>query len=253
MQREVEIERGLLKPFLMGKDVHRYEKPVAKNYVIFPYLINNPPAQLMSQSYIKRNYPAGWEYLLQNRKELGARERGKMVGDQFYAYIYPKNLIDFAQPKIMTPEISLGTNMTIDQSGDFYHTTKVYSFVFDPTRREAPEYWLGILNSQVLWFFIKNTGYTLRGGYFTFKTNYLSPFPVPVIDFQDKSSVEKHDMLVSLVSNMLELKTKKSIMPLEEIDLQQRSTFLNVQINAIVYDLFELNETEMDLLKVISL
>jgi len=73
-----------------------------------------------------------------------------MVGDQFYAYIYPKNLVDFAQPKIMTQTILLGTNMTFDSKGEFYHTTKVYSFVFDPTRREAPEYWLGILNSQVL-------------------------------------------------------------------------------------------------------
>ena len=249
LQREVEIERGLLKPFLMGKDVHRYEKPVAKNYVIFPYLINNPPAQLMSQSFIKHNYPAGWKYLVQNRKELGARERGKMVGDQFYAYIYPKNLIDFAQPKIMTPEISLGTNMTIDQSGDFYHTTKVYSFVFDPTRREAPEYWLGILNSQVLWFFIKNTGYTLRGGYFTFKTNYLSPFPVPVIDFKDRSSVEKHDFLVALVKNMLAEKAKILKTPQEKVESQRILFNLEEQIDATVLGLFTVNKEDINVLK----
>ena len=240
LQKEVEIERGLLKPFLMGKDIHRYEKPVAKNFVIFPYLIENPPTQLMSQSYIKHNYPAGWEYLLQNRKELGARERGRMVGHQFYAYIYPKNLVDFAQPKIMTPEISLGTNMTFDSNGEFYHTTKVYSFVFDPTRREAPEYWLGILNSQVLWYFIKNTGYTLRGGYFTFKTNYLSPFPVPVVDFQDDLSVEKHDRLVVLVKKILELKMMVPVTPQDFSWKSKVEAKLNEEIDSLVLNLYGL-------------
>ena len=32
---------------------------------------------------------------------------------------------------------------------------------------------LGILNSKVMWFFLKNTGTELGGGYFRFKTNYM--------------------------------------------------------------------------------
>ena len=38
---------------------------------------------------------------------------------------------------------------------------------------------VGLLNYSLFWFFIKNTGYVLRGGYYTFKTNYINPFPVP--------------------------------------------------------------------------
>lgn len=73
-----------------------------------------------------------------------------------------------------------------------------------------------------------------------------------VIDFQDRSSVEKHDRLAALVSNLLDIKTRKSIIPLADIDLQRRSTFFNEQINAIVYNLFELRDTEIDLLEVYS-
>ncbi|RAL68827.1 putative type IIS restriction [Dehalococcoides mccartyi] len=40
-EEEVEIERGLVKLFLMGKDVHRYEPAKARNVVIFPYIIRN--------------------------------------------------------------------------------------------------------------------------------------------------------------------------------------------------------------------
>jgi hypothetical protein len=33
-----------------------------------------------------------------------------------------------------------------------------------------------------MWFFLKNTGTELRGGYFRFKTKYLEPFPLPKLD-----------------------------------------------------------------------
>lgn len=45
--------------------------------------------------------------------------------------------------------------MTIDRNGEFYHIAKVFGFVFNPTKLEAPEYWLGILNSRVLWFLLR--------------------------------------------------------------------------------------------------
>lgn len=144
----------------------------------------------------------------------------------------------------MTPEISIGTNLTIDTTGEFYHTTKVYSFVFDPTRKEAPEYWLGILNSELLWYFIKNTGYTLRGGYFTFKTNYLSPFPVPIVDFLDQASVARHDQLVALVKNMLQLKNTEPLVPQDKRRKEETLIALNAQIDRLVFEMYGVDENE---------
>ncbi len=248
LQKEVEIERGLLKPFLMGKDVHRYEKPVAKNYVIFPYLIENPPAQLMSQSYIKQAYPAGWEYLLQNRKDLGARESGRMVGDQFYAYIYPKSLLEFKNNKIMTPDIAYGPQFTYDNSG-LYHTTTVYSLLFNDDRKESPLYFLGILNSAVMWFFLSNTGNVMRGGYFRYKTNYLSPFPIPTINFSDPIKADKHSRMVDMVSRVLDLKKQNPNTP---IDRTRDSEFIRLfekEIDRLTYSLFNLNNWEIETLE----
>jgi hypothetical protein len=78
LQEEVEIEKGLLRPFLMGKNVHRYEKPTPKNYVIFPYHKNNGKMTLMNAEHIRTNFPKGWSYLTRNQKELEDREKGKM-------------------------------------------------------------------------------------------------------------------------------------------------------------------------------
>ena len=45
--------------------------------------------------------------------------------------------------------------------------------------KESYKFWLGLCNSKLFWFYLQNTGYVLRGGYFTFKTDYVNPFPVP--------------------------------------------------------------------------
>jgi hypothetical protein len=195
----------------------------------------------MSQSHIKQNYPAGWEYLLQNRKELGARERGRMVGDQFYAYIYPKSLIEFKNKKILTPDIAYGPQFTYDNSG-LYHTTTVYSLLFNDDREESPFYFLGILNSAVMWFFLSNTGNVMRGGYFRYKTNYLSPFPIPIVDFNDRSSVARHDQLVSLVRNMLQLKNSEPKLSQDKLRKQEAINALDFQIDEIVIHLYRLDE-----------
>ncbi len=177
LNRDVEIEVGLVKSFLMGKDVHKYEPPDAKNVVIFPYNISDGQAVLLSQEYLKENYPSGWEYLIENKEALSNRESGKMKGDNFYAYIYPKNLAEFERRKIMTPEIAFGCQLSLDMDGTHYHTTKVYSFIFNENQEENILYFLGVLNSKTLWKFLTITGYTLRGGYYVFKTAYLKPFP----------------------------------------------------------------------------
>ena len=49
---------------------------------------------------------------------------------------------------------------------------------------------LPILNSKLLWYFIKNTSSEYSGGYFYFKTKYLEPFCIPSqrlrdFDFKD--------------------------------------------------------------------
>lgn len=82
-------------------------------------------------------------------------------------------------PKLVAPEISLGGNYAVDFDGRYYSTTKVYGYVKREGLPVSYEFLLGLLNSSLFWFFIQNTGYVLRGGYYTFKTNYVAPFPFP--------------------------------------------------------------------------
>src|SRR5690554_2357143 len=52
------IEKGIMKPFLKGKDVQRYSKPAKDLFILFPYNISTTgKANIMSESEISLNYP----------------------------------------------------------------------------------------------------------------------------------------------------------------------------------------------------
>lgn len=178
LDAEVEIEEGFVKPFLLGKDIHRYEPAVPKHVVIFPYTNVEGKAKLMNQTEIKTKFPKGWKYLMQNKQALGDRERGLMHGERFYAYVYPKNLVEFTAQKVMTPDICGRGEMTYDHTGLMYFKNTMYGFVFNDEAQKPDKYHLGILNSKMLWYFLTITGNRQRGDYIRFNTKYLQPFPI---------------------------------------------------------------------------
>ncbi len=144
------------------------------------------------------------------------------------------------------PEISFGCNMTVAPAG-LYHNTMVYSLVPSSEQSEHMSYWLGILNSHLLWWFLINTGNVLRGGYFRFKTNYLNPFPIRTIDFSDPEDVARHDRMVGLVERMLGLHERLAGARIERerTVIGNQISATDCQIDRLVYGLYDLTDEEM--------
>ena len=237
LNREVKIEKNFVKPLLKGADVHRYQTLNPKIWCVFPYKLQNNKATLYTQSEIKNLFPMAWQYLLANQTDLEGRESGKMKNDQFYAYIYPKSLTEFEKEKIVTPDIASGCQMTLDYHG-YYHTTTIYSFVFKQDTKESLKYYLALLNSQVLWYFLTATGSVLRGDYFRFKTNYLMPFPIPTATEAEQKAIE------TLVGYVLYLTNTFKDIPSHPTTLDQSVTdkrmnrYFEEIIDALVMELY---------------
>jgi len=156
----------------------------------------------------------------------------------------------FARERIISQEISLGCNMTLDRHG-LYHNTKVYSLLPAPSTQESILYWLGILNSKLMWWFLKNTGYVLRGGYFTFKTEYLNPFPLHTIDLNNAADKTRHDRMVELVEGILDLHKQVAIAKTvhAKTNLQRQIDATDAQIDKLVYELYELTPDEIKIVE----
>lgn len=231
LDAEILIEQGLVRPFLMGKDIHRYQPTTPKNVVIFPYLIEDGKAVLLTQSEINKQFPLGWKYLTDNKAELEAREHGRFASN-WWCFSRPQNMTEFLSVKVMTPDICAKPEMSLDLNGDLYHTTTLYSFVFKPEIKESPLYFLGLLNSKVIWYFLTVTGNVLRGGYLRFKTEYLKPFPIP------DSSPEHQKLIATLASYLLALKREfATVEVLSSIHVLMSAWFEQL-IDALVYELY---------------
>jgi adenine-specific DNA-methyltransferase len=130
--------------------------------------------------------------------------------------------------------------MTIDPNL-LYHNSQVYSFIL-PNTEESELYWLGLLNSQLMWWFLTNTGTVLRGGYFRFKTNYLKPFPIKTIDFSSRFEREAHDSIVTLVQELISLNSQKS----KKVDQNKNVlSTLESEIDSLVFQLYGLTSNEI--------
>ena len=244
LDREIEIERGFIKPFLFGKDIKRYCTPINTKWVIFPYKLVSDSAVLYSQKEIKEQFPKAWEYLKENKKELENRENGKMRNEKFYAYIYPKNLNEFEHKKISFPDINMRMQAVIDDK-NLYHTTTIYSIVFNEKAIYNINVYMGIFNSKLFTYYVKKTGTILRGNTTRFKPQYINDFPIADID---KNTEEN---LIKLVDNIMELNKKLSSEknPNTIEMLNSRIEIIEKKINSIVYECYNLNSQEIAIIE----
>lgn len=142
-------------------------------------------------------------------------------------------------PKLLAPEISLGGNFSYDKNGHFYSTTKIYGYIKKEQCNFSYMFLLGLLNSNLFWFFIQKTGYVLRGGYYTFKTNYVSPFPIPDYNMTNKK-------LISIVENEAEVLLKYPIS-------ENEALYHRRIIDNAVYTIYNLSEDEKRTISLFSL
>lgn len=227
-----EVEKRYFRPFLYGKQVHRYSPLASQWLVFFPYDVADGNATLAPLDSLEDKYPLTYSYVLDNETHFKARERGKKGNAEgWYAYLYPKNLTTFDKPKLVSMEIcSSCPNVTVD-NGKFCHTTKVYNWQKkDAADKRSMEYYLAIVNSNLMWWFLKLTGDTLGGDARTFKTNYLNPFPLPT-DVSD----EQEKALASLAKQALAMKSAGA----DTADVEAK-------IDGIVCDLYGIEGTAKD-------
>jgi hypothetical protein len=230
------MEKGIMKPFLKGKDVQRYSSPSKSLYILFPYnLTELGKASIMEEYEIRKNYPNAYEWL-KITEDTHRKKDNKSTNDEFW-YRYARNQgVDYIElPKLSSMEICANHPNVIFNQDYFYHPTTVYSWVKKEETNESYEYLLAIANSKLLWWFLKTTGDTLQGDARRFKTNYLNPFPLPQV-----VSTETENAIAEKV---------KLVMESKKVDEKGDTSLLEAQIDQLVYQLYDLTEEEIQIVE----
>lgn len=243
------LEEDLLHPLVKGGDSRRFHLSRTDRLILFPYASRGGnDATLIPQKTMEASYPLTWTYLLDNKQYLEDRERGKMRGENWYGYGRSQALDVMPLPKIFTPDIAERASYSLDESGEAFFTGGVsggYGVLVKPGYSQ--EFVMGLLNSRLLEWYIRNTATWMRGGYYSYESRFIRNLPIRTIDFSEASDAEKHDRMVGLVERMLDLhgKLSEARIERERTVIGHRIAATDREIDRLVYELYGLSEEEI--------
>ncbi|MBP7678810.1 MAG: N-6 DNA methylase [Bacteroidales bacterium] len=230
----------VIKPFLAGRDIKRYQQPVSDKYLIFT-----------RRGIHIDNYPAIRNYLLQFKDKLmprppdwkGGEWKGRKPGP--YKWYEIQDTVaywqEFEKPKIIISAINKRGNYTLDLQSVYSNDKTTIIGVED-------YFLLGLLNSKACDFFIKASASTKRGGYFEYKPMYLAPLPVPIAN-QDLNN--HHDQIAQLVISLISLnqQIRSANLESQRQQLQRAIDHAERRIDELVYELYGLTEEEVAIIE----
>jgi hypothetical protein len=234
----------LIKPFLLGREIKRYQPVKCERYLIFT-----------RRGVEIKKYPAIERHLRQFKKQLIPKPKNweaqawqgrKPGGYQWYEIQDTIGYYqEFEKPKIMLPDLSVRGNFTFDWEGKFYCVNTAY--IIPSTNK----YLLGVLNSRLMTFYYRHFSATYRGGYLRFIYQYLAQLPIRPIDFDNPTDKANHDKMVQLVEIMLTLNQKLAAASEQQMKniLKRRIEATDKQIDQLVYQLYDLTLEEIEIVE----
>lgn len=233
----------IIKQFLLGRDIKRYEPPKSKKFLIFA-----------RRSINIDEYPAIKNHLAQHKEQLMPKPKNWVSGQWkgrkpgIYKWYEIQDTIayykEFEKAKIIYPNICKKPEFTYD-SENFYTNQKCFIISL------PDKYLLGILNSSLDYFLFRNILPKLRGNFFEPSYVFFRNFPIHVVNFSDPIEKSLHNKMVRLVDKMLELNKKKSTLPpsSKKEKIEREINITDEKIDELVYELYGITGEEIKIIE----
>ncbi len=229
----------LIKPFLAGRDIKRYQTPHSERYLIF----SRRGIDIKQYSAIEKHLLPFKEQLIPKPAGYKGQDwKGRKPGN--YKWFEIQDTIDyyaeFAKAKIIYPNICKQPEFAFDTE-HFYANQKCFIIPCDD------KYLLGILNSRVCFFLFRQILPKLRGDFYEPSYVYFKDFPIRTVDFTNPADKTRHDQLVQLVATMLSLQPQLAAAKSERDKtlLQRQIALTDDKIDRLVYELYDLTAEEI--------
>ena len=163
------ICRDVIKPNTLKNEIELNEK-IEK--LIFPYTSSSQGLEIIPEDKLKNEFPMAYEYLLAHMETLKKRDKGAREYDAWYAFGRTQAL-NISGYKLLFPYIADAPYFVISDNKDllFYNG---YALVSDDLRKLKIAQ--KILQSNVFWYYIKNSSKPYGGDYYALAKNYVKDF-----------------------------------------------------------------------------
>ncbi|GAA7216887.1 hypothetical protein BD0076_07110 [Helicobacter pylori] len=226
-QEERKCTEALIKPILRGKDIKRYSYEWADLWVINTH--NGYTSALKSKipPIDIEKYPATKAHLDAYYDTIATRCD---QGDTPYHLRNCAYLEDFEKEKIVWAEMTDEPRFIYDNKG-FYTNQTCYFIARDD------KYLFAILNSKVIYFFMRQMASNLGEGAFRWIKQFIERLPIPKITPQNQELARKITDGAERI-----LKTKEKDPKANTLDLEK-------EIDALVYQLYHLTDEEIKIIE----
>lgn len=204
----------IIKPWLRGRNLKRWQIDWAGEYLLWMY-----------QGIAIEGYPAVLSYLSDFQEELAKRWEPSRGQCEWYELRPCDYYTEFEKPKIIYPHFNTEPNFAFDDRGAFSND-KTYIIP------NASFYLLGLLNSRVVGFFLKQVCPSVQQGYMEFRVIYTEQIPVP------NATAAQHAALDSLVQKLLATRGQGPLV-----------AGLEAELNQMVYEIYGLTSAEIRLIE----
>ncbi len=231
-QEERKRTETLIKPILRGKDIKRYSYEWADLWVINTHngytsnlKFKIPPIDIEKYPAIKAHLDSHWDTIATRSDQ----------GDTPYHLRNCAYLEDFEKEKIVYPETSQGAYFNYENSGIFLEKT-AFMIVSDAYNLKLLT---ALLNSKLITFYFKNFcgGCILGKSGYQYNKHALEKIPIPQI-------TEKNQELARKITD-----GAKQILALKEKDPKANTQKLEKEIDALVYQLYNLTDEEIKIIE----
>jgi methylase of polypeptide subunit release factors len=182
-KKEYLLEKEIVKKLLKGKEIRKWMVDWQGIYVVYPYIVNNKKARLITLDEIKANYPNTYQYFLNYEKELKSREDGRLRNKKdWHQFGRLQNIEKFEQAKIMTQVLSSRNSFTFDEKGEYYFVGggNAGGYGITLSKEYENDYYviLALLNSKLLEFYLRCISTPFRGGFYSYGKRFIEKLPI---------------------------------------------------------------------------
>ncbi len=247
-----QVEEEILYTPIFASDFTRYLfQPLNRWKIIFPYRIENGTSELYNEQELEQKFPKAYKYLSSNRSTLEQRKQYS----KWYGYSAPRSLALHSSAQIIVPLLADKGIFAFIPEQVRNQICPMASGGFTITISEKcplkETYILGLLNSKLLFWLLKQTSNVFRGGWITCTKQYFGELPIRNINFDDAAEKVAHDKMVSLVEQMLDAKkhSQAARTDKDKTFYQDRCNALDRQIDRLVYELYALTPEEVEIVE----
>jgi adenine-specific DNA-methyltransferase len=198
-----QIECDILRQPIFASDFKRYAfAPSSRWRIVFPYVREKEGFRLYTEAELKAKFPNAYAHLLSDKARLVKRKQFS----EWYSFSAPRNLEVHDRCQILIPLLAnhgmfapvpeeLRGSLCPMASGGFTVTISNKCALH-------PNFVLGLLNSRLLFWKLREISNIFRGGWITCTKQYFGELPIRTVNFSTQSEKRIYDHIVAMVGQV---------------------------------------------------